>query len=72
MTAGSTAWVEPKHACALGMGSVDSAFLIQTLKVDITSYTHPDYAALVLFLQYLQQLEVRDDLIGMILPRRIT
>ncbi|CAG0915932.1 unnamed protein product [Notodromas monacha] len=41
----------------LGMGSVESAYLYQTVKTDILSYYHESYAPMLVFLQYFKQLE---------------
>jgi hypothetical protein len=43
---------------ALGMGSVDSAYLYRTAPSEIRSYTHPEYAPMMVFLQYFKQVEV--------------
>lgn len=42
----------------VGVGSVESAFLMQTCQ-GIDTYEHPDYPAMLVFIQYLCALEVK-------------
>ncbi|KAG5896524.1 hypothetical protein JTB14_020497 [Gonioctena quinquepunctata] len=44
------------NGCVIGMGCLESSFFIQTTK-SISSYTDPDFPALMLYLQYLIQAE---------------
>jgi hypothetical protein len=58
----------PMYGTVVGMGSVDSAYLFQTAQIAVRSYSHPDYAPLMLFLQYLEQLEVSSTLFSYTIP----
>ena len=44
-----------------GVGGVESNFLIQSVRC-IKSHDHPDYPAILVFIQYLTALEVHSDL----------
>ena len=44
-----------------GVGGVESNFLIQSVRC-ITSHDHPDYPAILVFIQYLTALEVHGSL----------
>lgn len=46
-----------KQKSAIGIGSVESAYLLQTCS-GVNSYNHPDYAAILVFIEYLCALEV--------------
>ena len=43
-------------ALIVGVGSVESAFLIQWTKC-LSDFDHPDYPAILVFIQYITQLE---------------
>lgn len=45
-----------KNGYIIGVGSVEMAYMIQCAPC-LTSYTDPDYAPLLVLLQYLTQLE---------------
>ena len=45
------------NACAVGIGSVESSFLIQNVP-GVDSFKHPDYPPLLVFAEYLCALEV--------------
>ena len=45
------------NACAVGIGSVESSFLIQNVP-GVDSFEHPDYPPLLVFAEYLCALEV--------------
>ena len=47
-----------KGKSAIGIGSVESAYLLQTCK-GVDSYNHPDYPAILVFIEYLCALEVK-------------
>lgn len=50
-----------KQQSAIGIGSVESAYLLQTCQ-GVNSYNHPDYPAILVFIEYLCALEVTDSL----------
>lgn len=50
--------IDPSQGCIVGLGSLESSFFIQTTS-SISSYDDPDLPALMLYLQYLIQTEVR-------------
>lgn len=49
----------PPNGSIVGVGSVESSFLVQTCQA-IDSYADPDLPALMVFLQYLCAIEVGD------------
>lgn len=46
------------RACAVGMGAIESSYFTQVTDC-INDFDHPDMAALLVFLQYFTQLEVK-------------
>ncbi|KAK3592274.1 hypothetical protein CHS0354_037563 [Potamilus streckersoni] len=46
----------PEKQIIVGVGSVESSYLVQVVPC-IDSYSHPDYPAIMVFIQYLTQLE---------------
>ncbi|CAG0916251.1 unnamed protein product [Notodromas monacha] len=48
---------DSKTGCIVGMGSVESAYIYQTIPTEVQSMLHPDFPALMVFLEYLNQAE---------------
>lgn len=53
----------PAAGVIIGVGAIESAFLVQTIP-SLNSFMHPDLAAIQVFIQYLTQLEVSMDTQG--------
>ena len=56
--------VDPVHGKIAGVGSVESSFLFQVTRC-VESFDHPDLAAIMVFLECLTTLEVREFTSGM-------
>lgn len=54
----NTPEVQPLNGCIIGMGCIESSFFYQTVE-SIKCFDDPDLPALMLYLQYLIQTEVR-------------